>query len=702
MAQSIHQYTNFIFLNGIFYFSNAMKHSSHAVLNAKLQSTRQHFCKYSCDTPVRVHEPQSALKSPQMTQRFDIHLLYCMILLALCLHLSAPHASAQQSRIADSLQRALLANPHDSIKVRLLNGLAWEYRGLQMLRALEYGKQALELATKLELRDEMINSHNYIGVVYRNMGNYTQSMSSYLRALEIAETDKNDKQIAYCYNNIGNLYMKQKQYKSALENCLKALAAFERLSDTRGTAYAHLRIGEVYEKQQQNEQAIEHYQESLRLRKEQGDKEGLITPLINIATVYRQMGNDSLAFDFYNQSLVLEHELNHHKGLAGSLVGLGHLYMKRGNFSEAIHSAEESLHHSRRAAAIQEEISALKLLTEAYSKKNDYAKAFQWQEAFLRLRDSLQNDETSSQMSSLRAEYEAEKREAEIVLLNKNKQMQTWLLIGSTLALIAFVALSVVLFRLNKQRRQANSDLLHQNSRIEEERQRSEALLLNILPAAIAERMKSGETTIAEYFDGATVLFADIVGFTKLASRLAPGELVGMLDAIFSDFDALADKYGLEKIKTIGDSYMVVSGVPQPRADHAQRVAFFALEAIDTMHRYNAIGAENAQPHSLLELRIGIHTGKVVAGVIGKKKFAYDLWGDTVNIASRMESHGASGQIHISDDVRLELIKAQQHLNQEHHNATTNAMILPFQCIERGEIEVKGKGMMKTYFLQRT
>ena len=604
-----------------------------------------------------------------------------------------PELAAQPAAVADSLQRVLMQNPPDSAKVRLLNALAWEYRGVQMLRALEYGKQALELGSQLGMKEDMINSYNFIGVIYRNMGNYTQAMSSYLKALELAEAEKNNKQIAYCYNNMSNLYQKQKLYKQALENSTKALAAFERLADKRGTAYSHLRIGEVYEKQHLNEQAVEHYQESLRLRREIGDKEGLITPLINLATVYRQMGQDDRALETYQQSLVIEQELKHDKGFAGTLVGLGILYLKKGDFSKAISSAEESLTHSRKAFAIQEESAALKLLTEAYSQKKDFAKAFLWQEAFIRLRDSLQNDETSSQMASLRSEYEAEKRAAEIALLNKNRQMQNWLLSGAIAALIAFAVLSTSLFRLNKQRRKTNKALRLQNERLEEERQRSDALLLNILPAAIAERMKAGETTIAEFFDGATVLFADIVGFTTLASYVPPGELVGILDSVFSDFDSLAEKYGLEKIKTIGDSYMVVSGVPQPCPDHVQRVALFALEAMMMMKKYEHTSGSNLQAVPL-QLRIGIHTGKVVAGVIGKKKFAYDLWGDTVNIASRMEAHSVSGQIQVSDIVRQKLIEGDIPMY-----AMPTDTFAYFRFEERGEIEVKGKGAMKTFFL---
>ena len=641
-----------------------------------------------------------------------VSLFIFIILLALPFYGLQKPLYAQSATITDSLQRALMQNPPDSVKVRLLNALAWEYRGVQMLRALEYGKQALELATALELEDDMINSYNFIGVSYRNMGSYAQAMSSYLKALELAEKTRNDKQIAYCYNNISNLYQKQKLYRPALENAMKALAAFERLSDKRGTAYSHLRIGEVYEKQQLNEQAVEHYQESLRLRKEIGDQEGLITPLINLATVYRQMGQDDRAFETYKQSLVIENELHHDKGLAGSLVGLGSLHLKRGDYQKAIIAAEESLTHSRKSSAIQEEIAALKLLTEAHSKKKDFAQAFYWQEAFIYLRDSLQNDETSSQIASLRSEYEAEKRAAEIMLLNKNRQMQNWLLSGAMAAIVAFAILTISLFRLNKQRRKANRELRWQNERTEEERRRSESLLLNILPAAIAERMKSGETTIAEYFDGATVLFADIVGFTTLASYLPPRELVGMLDSVFSDFDTLAEKYGLEKIKTIGDSYMVVSGVPQPRTDHVQRVALFALEAMLTMQKYtrkqhttltNADVADTGgisaqtpsetQTTAPLQLRIGIHTGSVIAGVIGKKKFAYDLWGDAVNVASRMEAHGMSGQIQVSEDVRKKLTDDGIQIHGVGQSQSR------FRFEERGEIEVKGKGMMKTYFL---
>ena len=206
------------------------------------------------------------------------------------------------------------------------------------------------------------------------------------------------------------------------------------------------------------------------------------------------------------------------------------------------------------------------------------------------------------------------------------------------------------------------------------EKQTSERLLLNVLPQPIAERLKTGESLIVDRFDNVTVLFADLVGFTTHASKHTPEEVVRMLNELFSLFDKLAEQHGLEKIKTIGDAYMVVAGIPQPVADHALAIAHMARDMLDGLVAYTR------RTGSELSIRIGIHSGAVVAGVIGTKKFIYDLWGDTVNTASRMESSGIPGRIQVSD--------VTARLLREH-----------FELEERGEIEVKGKGKMRTYLL---
>jgi adenylate cyclase len=200
-------------------------------------------------------------------------------------------------------------------------------------------------------------------------------------------------------------------------------------------------------------------------------------------------------------------------------------------------------------------------------------------------------------------------------------------------------------------------------------------LLNNVLPSSIAARLKKKEPTIADGFQNASILFADLAGFTPVSQKLTPDELVEMLDAIFSRFDELVEKYGLEKIKTIGDEYMVASGIPIPRDDHAQALAGFALAMRDSLAEYSAANDVD------LQMRIGINSGPVVAGVIGKRRFLYDLWGDSVNTASRMESHGIPGEIQITE-------------------ATRDLLYGQFSFIDRGIIDIKGKGPMQTYLLQ--
>jgi guanylate cyclase len=206
------------------------------------------------------------------------------------------------------------------------------------------------------------------------------------------------------------------------------------------------------------------------------------------------------------------------------------------------------------------------------------------------------------------------------------------------------------------------------------EQEKSEALLVNVLPGSIAARLKATDQTIADHFDATSILFADVVDFTPLSQRLPPAEVVGILDRLFSHFDGLVERHGLEKIKTVGDCYMAAAGVPDPHEDHARRAALLALDMRDAVTTSAVAGRDG------LELRIGINSGPVVAGVIGRKRFIYDLWSDAVNTASRMESHGTPGEIQITRET-YELLKDE------------------FVCTRRGTIQVKGKGEMETWYL---
>jgi class 3 adenylate cyclase len=215
------------------------------------------------------------------------------------------------------------------------------------------------------------------------------------------------------------------------------------------------------------------------------------------------------------------------------------------------------------------------------------------------------------------------------------------------------------------------------NGIIEEEKNRSNQLLLNILPEETALELKRSGKVQAKKFDSVTVLFADFEGFTKYSENLAPEKLVESIDFYFSKFDTIMDKYNLEKIKTVGDAYMCAGGLPFPTKDHAHKIVLAALEIVQFVEDSKKVNSEN---QTRFEIRIGINTGPIVAGVVGIKKFSYDIWGDTVNIASRMESNSEAGKINISA-------------------FTYNIIKNDFDCKYRGEFEVKNKGMMKMYFV---
>ena len=228
---------------------------------------------------------------------------------------------------------------------------------------------------------------------------------------------------------------------------------------------------------------------------------------------------------------------------------------------------------------------------------------------------------------------------------------------------------------LNTEIEQQRMLIQEQNEQLELERQKSEDLLLNILPHPIAQRLKEDPSVIADHYNSTTLLFTDIVGFTKLSESLTPSELVHFLNQIFSSFDNLVEKFQLEKIKTIGDAYMVAGGFPEPRADHVEAIADFALEMRESLSKLNT------GKNQSVSMRTGIHTGPAVAGVIGNKKFIYDVWGDTVNTASRMESHGIGGKIQVTYAV-FKVLKDKYSLEK------------------RGEIDIKGKGKLVTYWLE--
>jgi class 3 adenylate cyclase/putative methionine-R-sulfoxide reductase with GAF domain len=242
----------------------------------------------------------------------------------------------------------------------------------------------------------------------------------------------------------------------------------------------------------------------------------------------------------------------------------------------------------------------------------------------------------------------------------------------------SMMAARVTRAQLDEQLREANrlleARIAERTQALSEATLRSERLLLNILPLSVVERLKRGDQTIAERYDEVTVLFADLVDFTRWSAQVPPEHVVEILGQVFTEFDALTERHGLEKIKTIGDAYMAVAGLPSPHPDHREIMATMALQMLQGIHRLNQVLGTS------LDVRIGLHSGPVIAGIIGTRKFAYDLWGDTVNVASRLESHGVAGHIHVAEATWLAL---RDHFTFE----------------PRGEVEIKSIGRVKTWLL---
>ncbi len=500
-------------------------------------------------------------------------------------------------------------------------------------KALEIFNTVLAIHYELGEKFSIAKVTGNIGSIYNALGSYDKALEFYNNALAILYELGAKSQIALFTGNIGNVYGALGSYDKALEFFNSALAIHYELGEKSGIAIDTGNIGEVYKSLGSYDKALEFFNTALSIRSEQGDKSGIARSTRNIGSVYYALGLYDKALEFYNNALSIFYELGEKYSIAFVTGHIGSVYADSKFDGYDSPKAEECL---SKAIAIGSDIGAQSILVEYHKTLADlYENEKRWEDAHIHYKKYIEIEKEVN-VEDVKKQ-EAIRQQLKVVELAK-----------------------------------AKADAKHQAT---------EQLLHNVLPRSIADKMLDGTKLIAEKLPSVSVMFADIVNFTKLSQRITPEELVEGLDRIFSEFDALAEKYGLEKIKTIGDAYMVVSGAPIQREDHAEAMAQFALEMVEAMKEFRSISTGEE-----IQIRIGIHSGEVVAGVIGKKKFAYDLWGDAVNTASRMESHGEAGKIHVSEEFK-------------HAVETLHATSLLF--IPRGEMDIKGKGMMKTYFIEK-
>jgi class 3 adenylate cyclase/tetratricopeptide (TPR) repeat protein len=538
--------------------------------------------------------------------------------------------------------------------------------------AMKSYKASLKIKEEIGDRKGMAGSYINIGIILKNQGNYPETMKNYLAALKIYEEISDRKGVANSYNNIGIIYKIQGNYPEAMRNYLASVKIEEEIGNKNGMARCYSNIGNIHMEQGNYSEAMKYYLASLKIEQEIGDKKGMAGSFNNIGIIHKYQGNYPEAMNNYLAGLKIREEIGDRWGMASSYSNIGKLNIRLGNHTSARLTLTKGLKLAKEISAKDQMKSMYEGLVQLDSVTGNWQGAYLNHLQYMLYRDSLFNEENTKKQTQFEMQYEFDKKEAATQAeQDKKDAVAEQELKRQTMARNGFMGgfAIVLLFA---------GVFFVQRNRIGKEKQRSDELLLNILPEEVADELKENGHSDAQFIDHVTVLFTDFKGFTALSEKVTPKELVADLHECFSAFDNICEKYGIEKIKTIGDAYMAAGGLPSPNTTHAQDVVNAALEMAEVVEQGKTQKIEQGLP--FFEIRIGIHTGPVVAGIVGVKKFQYDIWGDTVNTASRMESSGEVGKVNISE-ATYELI------NQE------------FSCEYRGEIEAKGKGKLGMYFI---
>lgn len=642
--------------------------------------------------------------------------------------------SAQNRKQLDSLYALERAATDDSVRVNILNTICDQYLIIEPEVALDYANQAIELAEKIKYTRGKAYAYRNMAIYYYNNGAYSNALNNHNSALELFEVLKDKKGLLLCYNSIGLINYKQGYYPLAIKNYLASMLILEEFGDKSGMASTYASVGKIYTKDGNHTLALDYMQSALKIQLELNDKDAISDVYNSIGDIEFEKTNYTSALDYYLKSLKIQEEINNPNVIAQSYNSLGDTYLKLNNFDLAISYQKKALaiqqnekDKTAEAAtlnsigdiysalkkyqeAIQNYEGALLIakkynvnetlknaywgLSQSYSMIGNYGNAYNYYQKYTEIKDMLFNKENSKNLAELNAKFENERKEKEISHLHKENEFkelaakrQKLILNLVIVGLITMVVFAFLMYRNNMQKRAAlklleekNEIITKQKEEGEREKKRSEELLLNILPTETAEELKNYGKAAPRSYKMVTVLFTDFKGFTSISEKLTPEQLVYELDFCFRKFDEITSRYGIEKIKTIGDAYMCAGGIPIRNRSNPVDVMLAAFEIQEFMEEWKRDKIANGK--EFWEIRIGVHTGPVVAGIVGSKKFAYDIWGDTVNTASRMESSGEAGKINVS-------------------GTTYGYLSSFFDCTYRGKITAKNKGEIEMYFVDR-
>ncbi len=584
----------------------------------------------------------------------------------------------------------------------LLNNIAnvKENKG-DFIGALEGYQKSMKVREELGDTARAVRAHYNIANVLEKLGDYPEALDNVFFYLENTDANEDAEGVANAWNIVGNIRTETDRYAEALQAYQKALDLHKKLGNEWQQASVLTNIANLSDTQAEDlmdkdiladsvrgfyENAIRIFKEALLIRERLEDQSGqaeifnnLGYVLKNFGSFYEKKGDEALAKktwaqteDYFARSLKIRQELGEKAGIMEVFNGIADVRRRQKRYPEA-------LDYTQRYYAIAQEIndkkyqqSGLKDFARIYSKMGNFEEAYKYRVQYDELRYSTFTEERLVAEQRREAVYTDKKKEQEIEKQNREIELQEaklrsertfrYSLLGGA-ALLSLLALT----------------LLRSNHTVKREKQRSDDLLLNILPAKTAEELKAHGKAKARRYDSVTVLFTDFKSFTTIAEQIPAEALVAELDECFRAFDEIVGRYGIEKIKTIGDAYFCAAGLPEPTTTHPEDMVRAALEMQVFMKQFGE--KQRAAGKPVFVCRIGIHTGPVVAGVVGQKKFAYDIWGDTVNMGARMESSGEPAKVNISE-------------------ATYSLVKDKFKCIPRGKVAAKGKGEVEMYFVE--
>jgi len=620
-------------------------------------------------------------------------------------------ADGQNTKI-DSLNNIINQAPEDSTKVIALIELAENFYKTSATDAVRLGTQAKELAEKINYLSGLGYAYKSIGMGYYFQSNFLEALFNWQQALNTFKLINHSKGIANMLNNLGAVYFNEGDDEKAIDYYLESLREAEKINDSLRIATALVNIGAVYSnKDATREMSEDYYLRSLPISKALGDYDALGTVSVNLGELYLIKGDDVSALKYLENALEISQE-SATGNVPYALNAIGKVYAFRGDYSTAARYHIKAHELAKETGAELEMSQALSELSKTlvkqndlrgaikyfkraeklaskndfnnelldiyenmastYAKMNDFSNAYNYQKLYVTVKEELFDAEMLKKIQTESLSYDLEKRQAQIEYQELTIQRQKTIRNGTAILGILLLLLAINFYSRFSFTKKTNKIIAF-------EKERSEKLLLNILPEETAEELKNKGTATPKYYETVSVLFTDFKGFTKIAEKLTPAELIEELNNCFLEFDRIIDKYNLEKIKTIGDAYMCAGGIPSPNTKNPFDMVNAGLEIKDYMDKlklHRELKGEN-----YWELRIGIHTGPVIAGVVGKNKFAYDIWGDAVNTASRMESSGIVGKVNISGET-YEIVKEK------------------FNCIRRGKIQAKNKGEVEMYIVE--